>query len=507
MADQHGKPAPGARSEVPKSATRGEVAAGRKPPAGSIRVEVSPDGIRAHLITSGVDPEAITVAAIKTAMKEQGIPVSDAVSLRVEQIAEATLTGQLGEGPHLLAEGREPTEGRPASFELAEDLLVGSCSETEDRTDFHRSQIVTVEAGAMVGTLTPAVLPVSGVSVQGKPVAGPPLGRSVQPGPNVELAEDGCSVRATRAGKIHITRDQVSVVPVVEIPGDVDFSSGNLDSTSDVLVKGTVRDSFTVKSQRSITIKGAIEGAVVEAGTDLQVNGGIASHNHGKVVAGGEIFAKFCSETALEAGSDITITRESMNSTLHTKGKLLIPSGKLIGGKAYARDGAEIGQLGNEANIKTDIALGVDPRALLEVAGTDEAIKKKQEAVAKIRQSVQPLMAQLKRLTPAQREKATELLYQADEMELEIKQHQQRKSQALQPAGPDGHEVILLVYKVAYPGTRFIFGDKAAILHKERRGPFKVVRRVHNRVEEILVIDKVSGSVSVLNSREYDPRE
>ena len=67
--------------------------------------------------------------------------------------------------------------------------------------------------------------------------------------------------------------------------------------------------------------------------------------------------------------------------------------------------------------------------------------------------------------------------------------------------------MILLVYKVAYPGTRFIFGDKAAILHKERRGPFKVVRRVHNRVEEILVIDKVSGSVSVLNSREYDPRE
>lgn len=471
----------------------------------SIRIAVARDGIRAHLITSDVKPASITRQAIVAALQEQGIGVDEQLLNRATEIEGSARAGQLGTEPILLVEGREPVEGTPATFELAGELAGGPDDAEDDRTDFYRSQILTVEPEAAIGMLTPEVPAADGIDVHGKPVPAPPLARSFELGPNVRLDEDGSTVRATVAGKLHLTRHQVNVVPVVEIDGDVDFGSGNVDSPTDVLVNGTVRETFEVRSSASITIRGSIEGATVEAGTDIQVNGGIASRNLGKIVAGGEIFTKFCKDTCLEATGDITVTREAMNSSIRTQGKLVIARGKLIGGTAYARLGAEIAEIGNETSVKSEIAVGIDPLDLIEIAKTDEIVKKKLDAIAKIRQNVQPLMAQLKRLTPAQRERATELLYQADTMEQEIAEHQQRKAQALGQNAPDGREVLIVVQKVAWPGTRLVFGNKVATLHNERKGPFKVVRRVHKRVEEILLIDKVSNSITVLGSREYEP--
>ena len=254
----------------------------------------------------------------------------------------------------------------------------------------------------------------------GAPIPAGLSGTSIQLGGNVQLGEDGKTVTATVSGKVHVTRHEVSVIEVVEIKGDVDFSSGNVDSPTDVLITGTVRETFSVQSAKSVAVQGVIEAATVQAGTDVHVRGGIAAQHNGKVLAGGEICAKFCSDADLEAGGDITVTRQVMNSRIYSAGRLSVARGSVIGGYTYAREGAEIRELGNEADIKTEIAIGVDPIALAETRQTDEIIAKKRGAVAKIRGTIQPLMAQLKRLTPQQRERVTELMYEADEMEADV---------------------------------------------------------------------------------------
>ncbi|HOA71892.1 MAG TPA: FapA family protein [Phycisphaerae bacterium] len=473
----------------------------------SIRVAVARDGIRAHLITTDVDPGLITRENIISCLRELGIPVSDDVMARIVEAEKAARAEALPAEPMLLAEGRDPVPGTGATFEFLPELVSQPTSDsTDERADYYRSQILTVEAGQAFGTLTPEVPAVPGVDVYGKPVQPPVPVRSVHLGKNVQLGDDGRRVIACVRGKVHLTRYQVSVLPVVEVDEDVDFSTGNVDATCDVLINGTVRDTFRVKSGGSITVRGAIEAAEVEAATDLQVNGGIASRGQGRIVVGGEVFTKFCNEADIRAKGDITINREALNSRLRTDRRLLIPRGKLIGGRAYARCGAEIFELGNEANVKTIIAVGIDPLALVQAAEAAESIRKKMEAITKIRQTVQPLMAQLKRLSPAQRERATELLYQADAMEQEVREQEKQIAAALEPVTPDGREVTLVVQKIAYPGVSIILGDRIVPLHKERKGPFKVVRRVHQRVEEVLLIDKISGSVTVLGGREYDAK-
>jgi hypothetical protein len=91
-------------------------------------------------------------------------------------------------------------------------------------------------------------------------------------------------------------------------------------------------------------------------------------------------------------------------------------------------------------------------------------------------------------------------------MEQEVQEHEKKKKAAAQTTTADGREIALVVHRVVYPGVSIIFGDRVTQIAKERRGPFRIVRRVHNRVEEILLIDRISGSITTLGARVFEPK-
>ena len=77
---------------------------------------------------------------------------------------------------------------------------------------------------------------------------------------------------------------------MADIPGDVDFSVGNISFGGDVNIHKSVLDLFRVTSQTNITIGGTIEAAEVHAGQNLIVRGGIVGKDNAHVVraAGGK---------------------------------------------------------------------------------------------------------------------------------------------------------------------------------------------------------------------------
>lgn len=475
----------------------------------SIRITVDKNQLRAYLHAANVRPDLVTPEAITLKLNEAKIPVTPELVERCKAIITDLKAGTLDNEPILLAEGKEPVPGTGAKFEYAEIENAGNENTVDPETiDFYQSRIWTVQQGESIGTWTPEMPPQPGQDVYGHPLPGPKPEVSVSLGENVKLAEDKKTVIATAAGKVHLTRYSVSVVEIVDIPGDVDFSTGNVEAPIDLLINGTVRETFSVRSDKSITVKGTIEAANIQAGTDINVRGGIISDPQYRVEAGGELFTKFCQQVNLSAGGDITVTREIMNCRVHTKCRLLVPRGKVIGGHIYARGGAEISELGNEANVKTHIAVGLDPYAIIKSREIDQIVKKKLEAAAKIREKVQPLMAMLKRLTAEQREKATELMYEADELEMAARDEEARKAELIAAGRPaDGIEPAIEINKIIHPGTTITIGDKQSLFHKERKGHFKICRRLINRVEEIVLIDLISGSLTTLQSREFVPEE
>lgn len=469
-----------------------------------IPIEVSADRLSVSLIVSKADQGTLTAENVFARLCERSIPVTDAVRARVVALVDAVSTGQLSREPFVLAEGKPAVAGIGARVELRshpEDKT--GLENGEGRADFYRSRITTVQQGEIIGTFFPETPPIRGVDVFGKPLEGERPIVSLALGENVELAADGKTLIATKAGRLNLNRYCISVLEVVETRSDVDFSTGNIESPTDVLIGGTVRDTFAVRSAKSVAVRGAIEAAVVEAGTDVQVSGGVAGRGQGVVTAGGQITSKFCDEANLRAGGDIVIISECINSRLYAGGRLMIPAGKLVGGYAYAREGAEIEVLGNEADRPTEIAVGVDPVVLAKSAQTDELVKKKREAIAKIREKIQPLMAQLKRLNPQQRERATELMYEADQMEAEILETERKKQEEIARCSPD-RKICLLVKHTIYPGVKVVVGgDKVAVFRNERRGPVKIERRLVNRVEEICIVDQISGSVTTMPGYEF----
>ncbi len=473
----------------------------------SIRLTVSKDQVRAFLLAGDANPTTITRELVESKLKEMGIAVAPEVAERIDQAVAAAKAGTLTAEPVLLVEGRDPKPGVGAVFNyLEKDGEATKPGQEDEAIDLYQSRILTVSEGEAIGQLIPEVPAEYGVDVFGKPVPGAQPSCSMQLGENVKLADDGRTVVATTIGKVHLTRDRVSVVPVVEVPGDVDFSTGNIDAPIDVLINGTIRESFRVESKKSITVRGTIEAATVTAGTELKVNGGIVSRPEHLIIAGGEAFTKFCNDAHIQVGGDFTITREALGSNLYVNGCLHIPRGALIGGRAYARQGADIKEVGNAANVKTEIAIGVDPEVYVDTRRIDELMKKKKDAAAKIREKVQPLMAMLKRLTPQQREKATELMYEADNLEAEVENLDKQKTQMLiDKSPPPGQEVALEITTIVYPGVKIILGDRATLFQKERKGHFRICRRIIKRVEEIVLVDMSSGSVTPLPSFEYLP--
>jgi len=470
------------------------------------RVVLSKDGVRATLSTRHLDPAGLSAEQLLCALRKLGVRLTPEIESRVAEVVLLARSGRLGDEPPVLAEGVEPVEGSPATFTLTAGQQPPEDADESDRVDFYRSQILTVRAGDVLGLYTPEVPHTPGVDLAGRPVPCPVPLRSIQLGSNVRLAEDGRTVVAETSGKVHLTSGSLSIIEFIETSGDVDFNTGNLDVPGHLLVNGTIREGFSVRSRESITVCGAIEACRVEAAGDLQVNGGIAGQGNGLVLVGGEVFTKFCNEAAIRAVGNVTVARESLGSRLHTDGQLTLLRGAVLGGYTYARLGAEMPELGNEAEVRTVLALGLDPAAILEARSIDARIKKRREAAEKIRSTVQPLLNQLKRLTPDQRERATELMYQADMLDQEVRQDEQRRDELLARASPPaGAPASLVIRKAIYPGVTLIFGDRMTRITRVRKGHFRILRRPGERSDEIVLIDRISGSVTGLPMYELDP--
>jgi uncharacterized protein len=277
------------------------------------------------------------------------------------------------------------------------------------------------------------------------------------------------------------------------------FECGNINAATDVNVKGTILDLFKVQSRKSIKVGGAIQAAEVEAGGDVIVRGGILGRKKGFVKAGGQIIAKFAEEADLTAAGDVRITRECMNSRIRAEGKFLVTRGAVIGGEVYGREGVEVGAIGSEAFVQTSVTVGIHPDVLDAADAITEQCKTKLKAIERVRASVQPLMANLKRLTAEQKERATELLFNADAMLAEIAEAEVRRDAMVAQARAQGVPSVL-VTKVIRAGSRIRIGRRHVVFDFDVKGPVKIEKRRIENVTEFVSVNQLTGSVTALRS-------
>ena len=483
-------------------------------------VVVSQDRLRAHVRLSGAGspgqppPSADEVLA---ALQASRVQVTDAVRARVAEMlalcarvsaaSNDPAAAQLAE-PFLVAEGQPAVEAEDGQFVWAPELNTHppAADDGAQVDPFTLTAIRSVAVGTVVGHL---VLPKDGkpgVDVHGADIPPRKLkGAPVHLGPGVRVAGTaGTDVVAETSGRLAEEHGTIRIYDVLEVRGDVDFSSGSIDTVVDVKVHGTVRAKFHVRTTGALTVDRLIEAAAVEVGGNVAVRGGIVGREgHGHVHAGASVSADFINETRIEAGGDVLFQKEILNSELRADGRLAGERGTIIGGSAYAREGVHARVLGSEAGVTTVVASGTDVRVLSRARRMEHEVRDLQKAADQVRQTIQPLMANLKRLLPAQREQVTELMCKADEIELQAEQVRAQREKMLADATPRGNPSIA-AEEVIYPGVRLRIGARQVNVGRLLHGPLKIEVRKVDDVTEIVMVNRRTASVTVLPSQEID---
>jgi len=270
-----------------------------------------------------------------------------------------------------VARGRRPTDEIGPRLEVEPALLKKETAESPEAqaVDFKAiSPFRFVKKGDVLARITPRIEGTAGIDVMGAVVAyGKAPAPRLKPGKNTLVT--GETVVAQCDGKFVAGEESFWVSEVLEIQGDVDYSTGHIDFAGDVVVHGQIKQGFKVKAGGSLTCSKLIDASEVSCGGDLETGQGILGRMQGTVKVGGRVRAKFIENCYVEAGGDVMVATGCLNSVINTLGVISTgPRGVIIGGKLHAQRGVSAFQIGSTAGVRTEIHCGVDYRVQQKLA-------------------------------------------------------------------------------------------------------------------------------------------
>jgi len=325
-------------------------------------------------------------------------------------------------------------------------------------------------------------------------------------GENVRLADDGRTILAAVPGRAVLRDGKVSVEPTLEFRSDLGAAFGPIDFPGDVTVGRDLLDNAKLSCDGALTVGGAIEAATVRAGGALVVDGGILGKHRG-VVAAATVRAHFIDRVTVTAAGDVACHREIAASTVIASGKIDIPNGTIIGGRLVANAGVFCGSLGNAAGVRTVVEVGVDEAFRTALPACLAAVDAQQARARRMEQSVAPLLALGKTLSEAQKERATQLIYEASEATEQAARAatdlQERQARAAEAARAEVH-----VADVLYPGVVILLPGYQVEIATPFQGPLIVcLRGGTGGLPEVCVVEPGGGGLQVLSaqSRPEDP--
>lgn len=246
-----------------------------------------------------------------------------------------------------------------------------------------RGSILSVVPGEELAYLDPPVEGEPGRDVYGRVIPVPkPKKINLISGRGVETL-DGRTFKATIQGQPVLKGHELSVRDVYVVLGDVDMSTGNVDFSGTVIVKGTVREGFSVRCDGDIEIKGAVESGAVTAAGDGQISAVIGNKSY--VDVGGDLSVRFIQGGEVIVGRDLSVGAYVLHSSVISGGQILVEGKKgVIGGHLIALKKIDLSSAGAVMGTGTVLEVGMSYHLKRELSLLEEKISHTQEAVDRI---------------------------------------------------------------------------------------------------------------------------
>ena len=364
---------------------------------------------------------------------------------------------------HLAALGRAAVPGKNGSVidlysrQPFHDLPVDDLN----RVDFVALRTTqNVDKDAVICRINPPTPGIAGRTVTDKELptrdgipAVAPMGR------NTALNEDGSALVATRDGGLEFTGKAFQVNPLLEIEGNVDYSSGSVNFLGDVHVHGDVCSGFTVRAMGSVKIDGVVEGGTIEAGGDLVLSKGVQGNNQAVIRSHRDIYAKYLENCVVHAKENLH-SECIISSDVYCDSGVYVQTGRgaIIGGRIWAGREVDANIVGSKTEVRTNVILGGLPcetyekeQLTLEI----EELERRLEETDRQPNSPHKLsrMSKMRMQISVDRLKLNQHLKSLEDVHGELERR---------PAGR-------LTFRVAHPGTLVEIGGAQLKLENETR--------------------------------------
>ena len=291
-----------------------------------------------------------------------------------------------------VAEGTPAVDGTDSEVEYM--IAFGTSKPKEvgegEKVDFRETGVVTVIVkNQLLATKTPATEGKDGMNVLGAPIRGKNgRERTIPAGSGTRVSETGNELYADIDGHLVLKNGKLNVLPVFQVEEDLDFSVGNIDFIGTVVVRGSVREGFSINSSGNVEVNGVVEGAKIASGGDVTIHGGIRGMGKARISAQGDITVGFIDQATVRSKKNLNVKNAVLHSDIGAHGSVTVAGGskaQIAGGKIQAGSEVICLNLGSEMGTRTEVTVGVLPeyverrKELLEVLESDDANYKKVE--------------------------------------------------------------------------------------------------------------------------------
>ena len=250
-----------------------------------------------------------------------------------------------------------------------------------------------VTVGFILATLIPPKYGIQGRNVCGE-ILYPeePRTATLLSGKNVTVSTDGTELISDIDGRVVLDRDgRISVENIYVVNGDVGPATGNVNFLGTVVISGKVCSDYRVKAAQKILVSGSVEGAIIEAGQEITVKGGVAGGGHALLQSPGDIHLKFAQDSKIFCGGSLFVDHDLIRVTVVAAQSIQV-KGAIIGGVVTAPT-ITAGRIGSETEVHTIVEFGISSRCKLICSNLEQEFITARDNLIKLRKKLQPLVA------------------------------------------------------------------------------------------------------------------
>lgn len=447
-------------------------------PEDVIKVELKKGRMEAAIVIQpGMDFGKLNQEICERIIKNAGVVINTEVREAVLEVVHTYSPNSEGTYRRVIAKGIPPVQGRDGDIiwnEKFDPTDKGAIKQVDrDKSvDYYESHnYITVVKGDHIATLLPPTEGTEGIGVDGCMIApnpGSPCHLLVDD--TVMVTTEG-KVEALSSGLLNYDGSVLKITDQFNIPGAVDFSTGNIDFEGSVCVTDGVRDCFTVKCSKDLKINGLIEAAAIIAGGNAHLKRGMSGRDKGTIEIGDSLHSRYLNDVTGKIGRDMVIEREIVNSQLIIGRSLIIERGSLIGGTTAVGRSVILGSVGSQGGVQTILCIGIIPdlsKAIVDIDIIREAATKRLEKLNSERN-----MLSGARLTSFQKEQLTEIYVESADLESHIQLINAKKAE-IESALIQYTDVNLEVQKNIFSGVTLVLRNYRAVIKTDITGPLRI---------------------------------